>query len=137
MKYAEKYSVSRASRKYNQVPVLYLLLAGSRGWECKILDLSVPASSQPSKPAYRSRAEANPRYAVPQSTARSCGVVAPPETAQLCRCITDPELRLFQYTAIDEFSWPAYPEQATYSSADFLKQLAKLCARIGIRVECV
>ena len=41
------------------------------------------------------------------------------------RCITDPELRLFQYTAIDEFTrlrfLAAYPEQSTYSSADFLK----------------
>ena len=40
------------------------------------------------------------------------------------RCITDPELRLFQYTAIDEFSrlrfLAAYFEQSTYSSADFL-----------------
>lgn len=41
------------------------------------------------------------------------------------RCIADPELRLFQYTAIDEFTrlrfLAAYPEQSTYSSADFLK----------------
>jgi len=57
------------------------------------------------------------------------------------RCITDPELRLFQYTAIDEFSrlrfLAAYPEQSTYSSADFLQRLAKWYARRGIRVECV
>ncbi len=42
---------------------------------------------------------------------------------------TDPELRLFQYTAIDEFYrlrfLAAYPEQSTYSSADFLKRLVK------------
>ena len=41
------------------------------------------------------------------------------------RCITDPELRLYQYTAIDEFTrlrfLAAYPEQSTCSSADFLK----------------
>ena len=41
------------------------------------------------------------------------------------RCIADPELRLYQYTAIDEFTrlrfLAAYPEQSTYSSADFLK----------------
>ena len=41
------------------------------------------------------------------------------------RCIADPELRLFQYTAIDEFTrlrfLAAYPEQSTYSSADFLE----------------
>ena len=43
------------------------------------------------------------------------------------RCIADPELRLFQYTAIDEFTrlrfLAAYPEQSTYSSADFLRRL--------------
>ena len=57
------------------------------------------------------------------------------------RCITDPELRLYQYTAIDEFTrlrfLAAYPEQSTYSSADFLKKLFKWYARRGIRVECV
>ena len=57
------------------------------------------------------------------------------------RCIADPELRLFQYTAIDEFSrlrfLAAYSEQSTYSSADFLKKLVKWYARRGIRVECV
>ena len=54
------------------------------------------------------------------------------------RCITDPELRLFQYTAIDEFSrLAAYLEQSAYSSADFLKRLVKWYARKGIRVECV
>ena len=57
------------------------------------------------------------------------------------RCITDPQLRLFQYTAIDEFSrlrfLAAYPEQSTYSSADFLKRLVKWYARKGIHVECV
>ena len=57
------------------------------------------------------------------------------------RCIADPELRLFQYTAIDEFSrlrfLAAYSEQSTYSSADFLKRLVKWFARRGIRVECV
>ena len=57
------------------------------------------------------------------------------------RCITDPELRLFQYTAIDEFTrlrfLAAYPEQSTHSSADFLKRLFKWYARRGIHVECV
>ena len=57
------------------------------------------------------------------------------------RCITDPELRLYQYTAIDEFTrlrfLAAYAEQSTYSSADFLKKLVKWYARRGIRVECV
>lgn len=57
------------------------------------------------------------------------------------KCIADPELRLFQCTAIDEFSrlcfLAAYSEQSTYSSADFLKRLVKWYARRGIRVECV
>lgn len=57
------------------------------------------------------------------------------------RCITDPELHLFQYTAIDEFTrlrfLAAYPEQSTYSSADFLKKLVKWYARRGLHVECV
>ena len=57
------------------------------------------------------------------------------------RCIADPELRLYQYTAIDEFPrlrfLAAYPEQSTCSSADFLKKLFKWYSRRGIRVECV
>ena len=56
-------------------------------------------------------------------------------------CIADPELRLFQYTAIDEFSrlrfLAAYPEQSTYSSADFLKKAVQWFARRGVHVECV
>ena len=57
------------------------------------------------------------------------------------KCIADPELKLYQYTAIDEFTrlrfLAAYPEQSTYSSADFLNRLFKWHARRGIRVECV
>ena len=57
------------------------------------------------------------------------------------KCIADPELRLFQYTAIDEYSrlrfLKAYEEQSTYSSADFLRSLVKWYARRGIKVECV
>ena len=54
------------------------------------------------------------------------------------KCIADPELRLFQYTAIDEFTRlrfrRAYPEQSTYSSADFLKRLVKWYARRGVSI---
>ena len=57
------------------------------------------------------------------------------------KCIADPELKLFQYTAIDEYSryrvLGAYPEQTTYSSADFLRKVVKAFARKGIKVECV
>ena len=55
------------------------------------------------------------------------------------KCMADPALCLFQHTAIGEFSrfrfLAAYPEQSTYSSADFLKKLVKWYARRGVRVE--
>ena len=57
------------------------------------------------------------------------------------RCIADSELRLFQYTAIDEFTrlrfLAAYPEQSTYSSDDFLSKLVRWYARKGIKIECI
>ena len=57
------------------------------------------------------------------------------------RCIADKELRLYQYTAIDEYSryriLGAYPEQSTYSSADFLRKVVSAFSRKGIKVECV
>ena len=57
------------------------------------------------------------------------------------RCVANPELRLYQYTAIDEYSrvriLGAYEEQSTYSSADFLRKIISKYARIGIKVECV
>ena len=56
------------------------------------------------------------------------------------KCMANPKLRLFQYTAIDESSrlrfLAAYPEQSTYSSADFLKKLVKWYARRDVRVKC-
>ncbi len=56
-------------------------------------------------------------------------------------CIADPELHLFQYTAIDEYSryrvLRAYPEQSTYSSADFLKKVVRVFAMKGVHIECV
>ena len=56
-------------------------------------------------------------------------------------CIADPDLRLFQYTAIDEFSrlrfLAAYDEQSTFSSADFLRKAAAFYKRRGITVQCV
>ena len=57
------------------------------------------------------------------------------------KCIADPELRLYQYTAIDEYSryrvLGAYPEQSTYSSTDFLKKVILEFTRKGIEVKCV
>jgi transposase InsO family protein len=57
------------------------------------------------------------------------------------RCIADPELKLFQYTAIDEYSslrfLAAYSEQSTYSSADFLCKATAFYKRRGVTVECI
>ena len=57
------------------------------------------------------------------------------------RCIADPQLKLYQYTAIDEYSHyrvlGAYEEQSAFSSADFLSKVVKHFARKGITVECV
>ncbi|HMM05181.1 MAG TPA: DDE-type integrase/transposase/recombinase [Clostridiales bacterium] len=56
-------------------------------------------------------------------------------------CIADSQLRLFQYTAIDEYSrlrfLGAYEEQSTYSSADFLRKVVAFFSRRGVTVECV
>lgn len=57
------------------------------------------------------------------------------------RCIADTELKLFQYSAIDEYSrlrfLGAYEEQSTHSSADFLQKATAWFKRRGIRIECV
>ena len=56
-------------------------------------------------------------------------------------CIADPELKLYQYTAIDEYSryriLGAYPEQSTYSSALFLRHVVEAFRRKGVTVECI
>ena len=57
------------------------------------------------------------------------------------KCITDPEMKLYRYTAIDEFSrlrfLYGYEEQSTYSSADFAERVIKWFKRRGITVECI
>lgn len=56
-------------------------------------------------------------------------------------CIADPELRLFQYTAIDECGKVRcigpYEEQSTYSSANFLTHAVEWLKCRGMRVECM
>ena len=190
MKYAEKYVVSRASRKYNKCrSYIYF-------WRCRwdgSVESQVSQSRRPhSHPNQHIEAELklirdmhrrNPSLGLielwrrlkqrgytrrPESlfrVMRKLGMFpqekkkktyTPKTYQQMSRpgervqvdvkvvprkCIADPELRLFQYTAIDEFSrlrfLAAYPEQSTYSSADFLKRLVKWYARRGIHVECV
>ena len=190
MKYAEKYGVSRASRKYNKGRS-YICFWKAR-WDGTAQSLSCQSRRPHSHSNQHTEAELklirdmrrrNPNLGMvelwhrlrqrgytrrPESlfrVMRKLGLFPPAGKKEAYkpkpyeqmtypgqrvqvdvkivprRCITDPELRLYQYTAIDEFTrlhfLAAYPEQSTYSSADFLKKLWKWYARRGIRVECV
>ena len=56
-------------------------------------------------------------------------------------CLANKEERLYQYTAIDEYSryriLGAYPEQSTYSSSEFLKKVVHQFQKLGVKVECI
>ena len=190
MKYAEKYGVSRASRKYNKGRS-YIYFWKAR-WDGSAESLACQSRRPHSHPNQHTEAELkqirdmrrrNPDLGLielwhrlkqigytrrPESlfrVMRKLGMFPqekkkktytpkpyeqmtyPGQRVQVDvkvvprRCIADPELRLFQYTAIDEFTrlrfLAAYPEQSTYSSSDFLKRLFKWYERRGIKVECV
>ena len=166
MKYAEKYVVSRASRKYRKCRS-YIYFWRCR-WELKLIrDVRrrnpslglIELWRRLKHRGYTRRPESLFRVMrklgmFPQEKKKKTytpkpyqQMTRPGERVQVDvkvvprKCIADPELRLFQYTAIDEFSrlrfLAAYPEQSTYSSADFLKRQVKWYARRGIRVECV
>lgn len=190
MKYAEKYGVSRASRKYNKSRS-YIYFWKAR-WDGSMASLACQSRRPHSHPNQHTEAELklirdmrrrDPKLGMvelwhrlrrrgytrrPESlfrVMRKLGLFPqaekkpayrpkpyeqmtyPGQRVQVDvkvvprRCISNPELRLFQYTAMDEFTrlrfLAAYPEQSTYSSADFLKRLFKWYARRGIRVECV
>ena len=176
MKYAEKYGVSRASRKYNKSRS-YIYFWKAR-WNGTVQSLSCQSRRPHSHPNQHTEAELkliqdmrrrNPDLGMvelwhrlrkrgytrrPESlfrllrklglfpTAEKKKAYSPKPYEQMTypgqrvqvdvkvvprRCIANPGLRLFQYTAIDEFSrlrfLAAYPEQSTYSSANFLKKL--------------
>lgn len=190
MKFAQKYGVSRASRKYNKSRS-YIYFWRSR-WDGSVESLACRSRRPHSHPNQHSEAELklirdmrrrNPKLGMielwhrlrkrgytrcpeslfrvmrkmgmfPAAEKRKRYVPKPYEQMQYPgqrvqidvkvvprKCIADSELRLYQYTAIDEFTrlrfLAAYPEQSTYSSADFLKKLNKWYARRGIQVECV
>ena len=190
MKFAQKYGVSRASRKYNKSRS-YIYFWRSR-WDGSVESLACRSRRPHSHPNQHSEAELklirdmrrrNPKLGMielwhrlrkrgytrcpeslfrvmrkmgmfPAAEKKKRYVPKPYEQMQYPgqrvqvdvkvvprKCIADSELRLYQYTAIDEFTrlrfLAAYPEQSTYSSADFLKKLYKWYARRGIQVECV
>lgn len=190
MKYAEKYGVSRASRKYNKSRS-YIYFWKVR-WDGSVESLACQSRRPHSHPNQHTEAELkliqdmrrrNPTLGLielwhrlkqrgysrrPESlfrVMRKLGLFTQPKPKQPYTpkpyeqmtypgqrvqvdvkvvprsCITDPELKLFQYTAIDEFTrlrfLGAYEEQSTYSSADFLRKLTLWFRRRGITVECV
>ena len=190
MKYAEKYGVSRASRKYNKSRS-YIYFWKQR-WDGSAAALACQFRHPHSYPNQHTAAELklirdmrrrNPKMGLielwhrlrrrgytrrPESlfrVMRKMGLFSAEEQKETYipkpyeqmphpgervradvkvvprKCIADPELRLFHYTAIDEFTrlrfLAAYPEQSTYSSADFLRRLKAWYARRGIKVECV
>ena len=190
MKYAQKYGVSRASRKYNKGrSYIYFWLAR---WDGNVESLACRSRRPHSHPNQHTDTELklirdmrrrNPQLGMielwhrlgkrgytrcpgslfrvmrklgmfPPAEKKAHYVPKPYEQMQYPgqrvqvdvkvvprKCVTDPELKLYQYTAIDEFTrlrfLAAYPEQSTYSSADFLLRLNKWYARRGIHVECV
>ena len=174
MKYAEKYGVSRASRKYNKSRS-YIYFWKAR-WDGSAASLACQSRRPHSHPNQHTEVELklirdmrrrNPNLGMvelwhrlrkrgysrrPESLfriLRKLGLFPAAEKKKTYRpkpyeqmtypgqrvqvdvkvvprrCIPNYELRLFQYTAIDEFTrlrfLAAYPEQSTYSSADFLK----------------
>ena len=190
MKYAEKYGVSRASRKYNKGRS-YIYFWRNR-WDGTVESLGCQSRRPHSHPRQHTDEELklirdmrrrNPKLGLTElwyrlkkrgyshtveslfRCMRREGLIKPTtvekgrpskpyekmthpgERVQIDvkvvprRCIADKELRLYQYTAIDEYSryriLGAYPEQSTYSSADFLRRVVRAFSRKGIKVECV
>ena len=190
MKYAEKYGVSRASRKYNKSRS-YIYFWKAR-WDGSVESLACQSRRPHSHPNQHTEEELelirnmrrrNPELGMielwhrlkkrgytrcPESlfrVMRKLGMFPAPKPKKAYspkpyeqmtypgqrvqidvkvvprRCIADPELKLFQYTAIDEFSrlrfLGAYEEQSTYSSADFLEKAIAWFKRRGVTVECV
>jgi len=188
--YAEKYGVSRASRKYNKTrSYIYFWKARYNGTLESLASHSRRPHSHPNQHTeqelklIRDMRRRNPQLGMielwhrlrqrgysrcPESlfrVMRKLGMFPPAQNNKVYKpkpyeqmqypgqrvqidvkvvprsCIADPELHLFQYTAIDEYSriryLGAYEEQSTYSSADFLEKLTAWFGRKGVKVECL
>ena len=188
MKYAEKYGVSRASRKYNKGRS-YIYFWRSR-WNGTVESLGCQSRRPHSYPRQHTEEEVklirdmrrrNPKLGLTELWYRlkkrgysrtveslfRCmqreGLIRkqpvkkkykpkpyeqmthPGERIQIDvkvvprSCLTNKAERLYQYTAIDEYSryriLGAYPEQSTYSSAEFLKKVVQQFQRHGV-CEC-
>ena len=190
MKYAEKYGVTRASRKYNKA-ASYIYFWKAR-YDGSIESLACRSRRPHSHPNQHTEVELkligdmrrrNPKLGIVELWSRlrkrgysRCieslwrvlrreGLAAkekprkkytpkpyeqmkyPGQRVQIDvkvvprSCIANPELKLYQYTAIDEYSryriLGAYLEQSTYSSAHFLRHVVEAFRRKGVTVECV
>ena len=190
MKYAEKYGVKRASRKYNKSRS-YIYFWRAR-WDGTVNSLACQSKRPHGHPRQHTEEEltlirnmrrCNPKLGLTELWIRlkrrgysRCveslyrvmqreGLIKdrpvkekrkskpyeqmthPGERIQIDvkvvprRCLANKEERLYQYTAIDEYSryriLGAYPEQSTYSSAEFLKKVNRQFQKLGVKVECV
>ena len=190
MKYAEKYGVSRASRKYNKARS-YIYFWKSR-WDGSVESLAEQSKRPHHHPNEHTEEEIalirryhkrNPNLELPElwhrlrkqgytrrleslyRVMKKLGMLPakpekkkhtpkpyeqmthPGERVQIDvkvvprKCIADPEMKLYQYTAIDEYTrlrfLYGYEEQSTYSSADFAERVVKWFKRRGITVECI
>ena len=167
--YAQKYGVSRASRKYNKSRS-YIYFWRAR-YDGSLQSLACQSRRPHSHPNQHTPEELklisdmhrrNPKLGIVELWARmrkrgytrtieSLWRVmrreGPGQRVQIDvkvvprRCIADPQLKLYQYTAIDEYSryrvLGAYEEQSAFSSADFLSKVVKHFARKGVAVECI
>ena len=190
MKYAEKYGVSRASRRYNKSrSYIYFWKARYNGSMESLVCRSRRPHHHPNqhtdeevrliknlkrrnpnlglnelwyracKNGYQRRPESMFRLMrrlglIPAKPAKKKYLPKPYEQMQYPgqriqldvkyvpkTCIADPALRLYQYTAIDEYSrlryLGAYEEISTFSSADFLLKATAFFAKQGVKVKCV
>ena len=190
MKYADKYGVSRASRKYNKSRS-YIYFWKSR-WDGSVESLAEKSKRPHHHPNEHTEEEIamirnyrrrNPNLELPElwhrmkkqgysrcleslyRVMKKLGLLPekpkkPKHTSKPYEqmtyagervqmdvkvvprsCIADPEMKLYQYTAIDEYTrlrfLYGYEEQSTYSSADFAKRAVKWFKRRGITVECI
>ena len=106
MKYAEKYGVSRASRKYNKSRS-YIYFWKQR-WDGSVASLACQSRRPHSHPNQHTEAELKLIRDMRRRNP-SLGMIELWHRLRKRGYTRYPELRLFQYTAIDEFTKAAFP----------------------------